>query len=106
MEVTKALSEYIVNLKFSDLPKDVVEGARLCFLDWLGVTLSGSKEPLTHILAAMAEEQGGKPQATLIGQRRKTSLLHAALINGSASHALDFDDVHMKMMGHPSVPIF
>ena len=106
MEVTKALSEYIVNLKFSDLPKDVVEGAKLCFLDWLGVTLSGSKEPLTHILAAVAEEQGGKPQATLIGRRRKTSLLHAALINGSASHALDFDDVHMKMMGHPSVPLF
>jgi 2-methylcitrate dehydratase PrpD len=106
MEVTKALSEYIVNLKFSDLPKDVVEGARLCFLDWLGVTLSGSKEPLTDILAAVAEEQGGKPQATLIGRKKKASLLQAALINGGASHALDFDDVHLGMMGHPSAPVF
>jgi 2-methylcitrate dehydratase PrpD len=106
MEVTRALSEYVVNLKFSDLPKDVVEGAKLCFLDWLGVTLSGSKEPLTNILAAVAEELGGKPQATLIGRGKKTSLLQAALINGGASHALDFDDVHLGMMGHPSAPVF
>lgn len=71
MEVTKALSEYIVSLKFSDLPKDVVEGARLCFLDWLGVTLSGSKEPLTNILAAVAEEQGEnfKPPSSAGGRR-------------------------------------
>ena len=106
MEVTKGLSEYIVNLKFSDLPKDVVEGAKLCFLDWLGVTLSGSKEPLTNILAAVAEEQGGRPQATLIGRNKKFSLLQAALVNGGASHALDFDDVHLGMMGHPSAPVF
>ena len=90
MEITKALSEYLVNLKFSDLPSDVVEGAKLCFLDWLGVTLSGSKEPLTGILLQLAETQGGAPQATVIGKKKKTSLLQAALINGSASHALDF----------------
>jgi 2-methylcitrate dehydratase PrpD len=106
MEVTRALSEYVVNLKFSDLPKDVVEGAKLCFLDWLGVTLSGSKEPLVNILAAVAEEQGGKHQATLIGRKKRASLLQAALINGGASHALDFDDVHLGMMGHPSAPVF
>jgi 2-methylcitrate dehydratase PrpD len=106
MEITKALSEYIVKLRFSDLPKDVVEGAKLCFLDWLGVTLSGSKEPLANILAEVAEEQGGKPQATLIGRKKKASLLQAALINGGASHALDFDDVHLGMMGHPSAPVF
>jgi 2-methylcitrate dehydratase PrpD len=106
MEVTRALSEYVVNLKFSDLPKDVVEGAKLCFLDWLGVTLSGSKEPLVNILAAVAEEQGGKHQATLIGRKKRASLLQAALINGGASHALDFDDVHLGMVGHPSAPVF
>ena len=106
MEITKALSEYLVNLKFSDLPSDVVEGAKLCFLDWMGVTLSGSKEPLTGILLQLAETQGGAPQATVIGKKKKTSLLQAALINGSASHALDFDDVHLKMMGYPSVPVF
>ncbi|MGA2955516.1 MAG: MmgE/PrpD family protein [Thermodesulfobacteriota bacterium] len=106
MEVTKALSEYIVSLKFSDLPGDVVEGAKTCFLDWLGVTLSGSKEPLTDILLQTGEAQGGKPLATIVGRNKKTSLLQAALINGSASHALDFDDVHLGMMGHPSAPVF
>lgn len=106
MEITSALSEYIRNLRFSDLPTDVVGGAKLCFLDWLGVTLSGSKEPLTRILLRLAETQGGNSQATVLGKKKKTSLLQAALINGSASHALDFDDVHLGMMGHPSAPVF
>jgi 2-methylcitrate dehydratase PrpD len=106
MEVTKALADYVVKLKFSDLPADVVEGTKLCFLDWLGAALSGSQEPLTHILFQTAESQGGKAQATIIGRNKKTSLLQAALINGSASHALDFDDVHLGMMGHPSAPVF
>ncbi len=106
MEVTRALSQYVVNLKFSDLPSDVVEGAKLCFLDWLGVTLSGSREPLSEILWQTAEAEGGKPLATIIGRNKKTSLLQAALINGAASHALDFDDVHLGMIGHPSAPVF
>jgi 2-methylcitrate dehydratase PrpD len=72
MEVTKALSEYVVGLKFSDLPADVVEEAKLCFLDWMGVTLSGSKEPLTRILLQVADSQGGKAQATVIGKKKKT----------------------------------
>jgi len=106
MEITKSLSEYVVGLKFCDLPADVVDEARLCFLDWLGVTRSGSKEPLTGILLRLAESQGGNAQATIVEKNKKTSLLQAALISGSASHALDFDDVHLKMMGHPSVPVF
>jgi len=106
MEVTKAIANYVINLRYNDLPNDVLNWAKLCFLDWLGVTLKGSKERVVDILLQTIEEQGGKAQATILGKSKKTSLLHAALINGTASHALDFDDVHLKMMGHPSAPIF
>ncbi|MDI6755592.1 MAG: MmgE/PrpD family protein [Thermodesulfobacteriota bacterium] len=106
MEITKELSRYISQMRYPELPPEVVGQAKLCFLDWLGVTLGGSGEPLINILWQLLESQGGNRQATVIGRKEKTSLLHAALINGSASHALDFDDVHFQMMGHPSVPVF
>jgi 2-methylcitrate dehydratase PrpD len=92
-------------MKFEDYPPDVIDEARLCLLDWLGVTLGGAGEPLTEILLDVCDDGGGSEQASIIGRTRKNSMLNAALINGSASHALDFDDVHFQMMGHPTVPV-
>ncbi|MCK7509435.1 MAG: MmgE/PrpD family protein [Desulfobacterales bacterium] len=49
---------------------------------------------------------GGNEQATIIGYHRKKDVSSAALINGSASHALDYDDTLVSFLGHPSVTIF
>jgi 2-methylcitrate dehydratase PrpD len=92
-------------LAFDALPPEAVLVAKTCVLDWLGCALAGSREPLGGMLAGEAEGQGGTPQATLVGHDRRTSILWAALVNGAASHALDFDDTHLGMMGHPSAPV-
>lgn len=105
MSVTKELCEAIREIEFDGFPPDVVDEAKLCLLDWIGVTLGGSNEPLTKTLMEVSDFLGGEPQASIIGHGRKDSMLNAALINGSASHALDFDDVHFQMMGHPTVPV-
>jgi len=105
MNVTQELCEAIREMDFDSLPRDVVDEAKLCLLDFLGVTLGGAHEPLTKILMETADLLGGNKQASIIGHDRKDSMLNAALINGSASHALDFDDVHFQMMGHPTVPV-
>lgn len=55
------------------------------------------------MLAEEAREQGGHAQATVVGHAMTTSSRQAALINGSASHALDYDDVNMACTGYPSV---
>lgn len=88
---------------FDDLPSDARALVRQCLLDWVAVALSGSHEPLTHMLAEEAREQGGFPQATVVGHGFATSCRQAALINGAASHALDYDDVNMSFTGHPTV---
>jgi len=106
VEVTRELSRYVEKLRYEALPHDVVEQAKLCCLDWLGVTLGGSGHPLVGTLIKLAENQGGNRQATLIGHDMLAPMLQAALVNGSASHALDYDDVHTVMIGHPSVPVF
>jgi len=105
MEVTEELAHFIVSTRYQDLPREVINTAKLCLLDWLGVTFAGAKEPLVEILLDVARLVGGEEQATVIGRGIKTSVLNASLLNGSASHTLDFDDVHIVMTGHPSVPV-
>src|SRR5438045_3759283 len=96
-EVTREIVRATRAIRYSDLPADVVFLARQCLFDWLGVTLAGSGEPLARILREQAAFEGGNAQATLIGPGGRVSLQQAALLNGSASHALDFDDVHTGM---------
>ncbi len=103
--ITRALAARARSITFESLPGDVVFLARQCVLDWMGVTLAGADEPLARILRDEALESGGNPQATVIGGGMRTSVQQAALINGAASHALDFDDVQITMSGHPSVPV-
>jgi len=103
--LSHALASYSSNLCFDDIPQDVVTFVKHCLLDWLGVTLAGSREDAGRIVREEALEQGGSPQATLIGVGSRTSIAQAALVNGTASHALDYDDVHFAFLGHPTVTV-
>ncbi|ODU56454.1 MAG: hypothetical protein ABT02_20325 [Comamonadaceae bacterium SCN 68-20] len=98
LHLTSTLAERNASWHFLALPTDARELVRQCVLDWIG-----AHEPLTCMLAEEAREQGGRPQATVVGQGFATSCRQAALVNGAASHALDFDDVNMSFTGHPSV---
>ena len=79
--------------------------ARQCVLDYLGVAFAGAQDPLVRILLDEMAEAGGSQQASIIGHNVQLPALSAALVNGAAAHALDYDDVHMAMPGHPSVAI-
>ncbi len=103
--VTETLAAHAMALRYADLPADVVAVAKHCFLDWIGVTLAGRDEPLTRMLVDQATAEGGAAQATLVGDRRQVNAGQAALINGAASHALDFDDVQERLHGHPTAPV-
>ena len=103
--LTRKLAAQAAAYRYDTLPAEAAFMARQCLLDFLGVTFAGAKEPLTGILHEEALGEGGNPQASLIGLPGKVTASQAALINGSASHALDYDDVQLFMMGHPSVPV-
>jgi 2-methylcitrate dehydratase PrpD len=106
METTRKLAAYVADTKFQDLPAEVVREAKLCFLDWLAVTLAGAREADVDSLAQVIALVGGEPQASVIGRPVKTSILNAALLNGMSSHVLDFDDTSVEFLGHPSVTLF
>jgi 2-methylcitrate dehydratase PrpD len=77
--------------------------ARHALLDWTTVTVAGSREPLTEMLTAEFARAAGPCTVVATGQRAAPH--DAALINGAASHALDYDDVNFLMHGHPTAPV-
>ncbi len=103
---TEAIAERYRDLRYEDLPADVVLLAKQCLIDWLGVSLAGCREPVSAILATEMLDQGAHPQATIIGRSPRVSAYQAAMANGTAAHALDYDDVLETMLGHPSAPIY
>src|SRR5471032_2382877 len=81
---TRQLAAFVSRLRFDALPPEVVEKAKACILDSLGCCLYGSTLPWTRIVTDMALEQGGTPQAHIIGTRHITAVTQAVLVNGTA----------------------
>ncbi len=67
--------------------------------------MAGSVEPASRIVTEQARSQGGATQNAVWGAGLWASAQNAALANGTAAHALDFDDTNDSMRGHPSAPI-
>lgn len=76
----------------------------LSALDWAACGIAGRAEPVSRLTRALIQDEGGTPQATLIGGGR-APMRGAALVNGATSHALDYDDTHFAHIGHPSVAV-
>ncbi len=105
MGATARIAEFVAKSRWEEFPQEAIAQAKRAIQDSIGVTLAGSVEPPARIIQRIAEAEGGAPLATLLGTRIKTGGVWAALANGTAGHALDFDDTNFAMMGHPSVPV-
>jgi 2-methylcitrate dehydratase PrpD len=103
--LTRDLAARASGVSYDALTEPVRALARQCVLDYYGVALAGADDPLVGILLDELAEAGGNPQASLIGRAARLPALSAALLNGAAGHALDYDDVNLAMPGHPSVAI-
>ena len=103
--VMDALVEFVLDLELASLPADVVAAAQRSVTDWFGTAIRGSVEPLAIAIGKVIDATGGKPQATVIARRQKTSALFAAMANGAQSHSLDFDDTHLPSIVHGSSPV-
>ncbi len=105
MRATSAIAEFIAKSRWEDCPAEAVDAARRAILDCLGVMLAGSVEAAARIVTDVARSEGGVPLATVVGTPLRTGAVWAALANGTAAHALDFDDTNFAMMGHPTAPV-
>ena len=98
---TEKLADFAAALQYSDLSAPTVRKTKQCILDWLGVCIRGSQEKPIVIIQDILRKQGGNAQATVLNETAEvTSASMAAFANGSASHSLDFDDLHNPSIIH------
>jgi len=103
--IAAALAERIAAVRYDDLPPEAVHWAKVAILDTIGCTLAGSTEPCARIIDRVTTGGASAGPCLIFGSNRRTAALDAALINGTAAHALDYDDVSNTLGGHPSAPI-
>ena len=99
-DATRDLARFGAALQYDDIPAAVVARIKLSLLDSLGCCLFGASLPWTKKVAELADHEGAKPAATLIGLGRKTSAALAALVNGTSGHAFELDDIHKESIVH------
>jgi len=101
--LSQTLAEFINRLTYQDLPADVIRWVKMNLLDSLGICLYAGDMPWSKIVVKQIRELGGKEECTIIGYRKKTSRLYAALANGTLAHGLEFDNAHWSHV-HPGPP--
>jgi 2-methylcitrate dehydratase PrpD len=97
------LAEFVVGFDLAKVPAPVVAHAREGFIDTVGVAVAGAHEEVAHIAAEMVKAEGSAGRCTVIGQSFRASPQLAALANGVATHAMDYD--HSFMSGQSVAPV-
>ena len=90
---TRALAEYISGSAFTELPKPIVEHVKMLVLDTLGVGIYGASLPWSERLRATAQAMEAPGRVSVWCTPLKFSAPTAAMINGTAVHAFELDDI-------------
>lgn len=105
MTIVSRYAEFAVAIRDLDLPDAAVHHAKRSVIDWFAATLPGGLEaPATLITQALAEDTG-RGGATLLPSGVAATARAAALINGTASHTIEFDDIFRDGLYHPGSPV-
>jgi 2-methylcitrate dehydratase PrpD len=111
--VTKEAAEFVFKLQYEDLPSEALRIAKRCILDGLGVILAGSSQKCVEIIRNHCQFIGQAREATVFGKdSTKVPATLAALVNGTAGHAMDWDDTQVSadpdrvygLLTHPTIP--
>lgn len=105
MTLARKLARRLSRLDLEAIPSDVVETAKLHFLDALGVGLAASAGPAGTIYGRALDRLGSHGKSSVLGSARTASPADAALANGGMIHALEFDDTHMGSIVHGSATL-
>lgn len=110
---TGAVVDFIMRARLADFPAEALTIAKRCIVDGLGVLLAGATQDAGRILHEHVQGADPRAEATVFGPRPfKTGASSAALVNGTAGHALDWDDTQLAtsadrifgLLTHPTVP--
>ena len=98
---TRDLARFAAGLHYEDIPREAVERIKYCVLDAIGCCLYGVTLPWTQHVQAMVVEENAQPVASIFGSGCMTSIANAVLVNSTAGHAFELDDIHKESIVHP-----
>lgn len=98
---TRDLAAFASRLKFEDIPAAALERIKDSALDSIGCCLHGVTLPWTRKVQELVLAEGALPAASIFGGGGKTSVSQAVLVNGTAGHAFELDDIHKESIVHP-----
>ena len=98
MALTGDLGRSVADVSFEGLPAEAVDVARVGFIDCIATMIAGAGDPAPQLLRKALRPGHGEASLYLSGEAVPAP--EAAWINGTAGHALDYDDVALR--GHPS----
>jgi 2-methylcitrate dehydratase len=101
--ISRTISEFAVNLKYNNLPKEVVHEVKRYLYDSIGCAFGGYRTKDVKILHSIYKEMSGKKESTVIGFGNRIPAVNATLVNSLMIRALDFNDIYWKEdPSHPS----
>jgi 2-methylcitrate dehydratase PrpD len=103
--VTHILADWVYNCSPAQVPDSARREGIRSIVNWLGVTLGGSRQDAVNIAVATLAPLDGLTAARLFGRSEQLDVLRASLINGISSHVLDFDDTDLQTIIHPAGPV-
>jgi aconitate decarboxylase len=98
---TRRLADFAFDLRFGDIPKDVIDHLKLCILDTLGCGIFGSTTQWGMILWDYIHASDKNEESTIWGTPFRSSASNAALVNGTMVHGFELDDLHSMAPSHP-----
>lgn len=102
--ILRRLAEFVGEFRSRELPPEVLHAAARCVVDWMAATIPGGVQPPATLLAIALSGEMGAGTASLIPSGQRAGARAAALINGCASHTLEFDDIYRDALYHPGAP--
>jgi 2-methylcitrate dehydratase PrpD len=110
--ITEEIAGFVEAIQFKDVPPEAHHIAKRCIIDGIGVILAGIAEPCALIVRDHVLSIGGHQECSFLGQKQNRVPAHlAALVNGTAGHAMDWDDTALAktpdkaVLLHPTLPL-
>lgn len=113
LSLTRDVAEFAASLDYSQLPANARTIARRCLLDGVGVAMAGTGQPVMKPVKGLLARLSGTPDSRVIGDADlRVPAPYAALWNGTAGHAMDWDDTQLAeaegrvfgLLTHPTIP--
>jgi len=105
-DVTRRLARHVATTRYEDLNEHAVHGFKRSLLDYLASAITGAQEPVSQQMLEYLTSVDDSRTCAVIGSAQRLSVMNAALVNGTSTHALDFDDGHTNGSAHPGGPNF